>query len=163
MTENQFNHYIKGGIFRANYMPTKADLSEESMEKIGKEIFVFQNIDISPITTGPYTGQHRFNSHSIGGWIPEEDLEITLNTPHYNDEVYKPPMYIYKLHYSTKEQIQGCFGNVEIPLPYIAERAYPSDSDEYVLSLSNPQCDKIEKTYWKGEYQEKLIWTTLKL
>lgn len=70
MTEEQFNHYIKGGKFEATYNPKiTSDLSGSNRAAIGDNIEVYQNIIVVPTPVMAYPGQHAFSSDAIQGRV----------------------------------------------------------------------------------------------
>ena len=162
MTKKQLIHYLKGGKFTAIYNPTKLDISFQSKQMIGKEIIVYQNMIVSPIIhISEYEGQHAFNSENIYGWFPEEDIKI-INII---DDFIAPeslPKYMYKLHYTKENKIEGNFGkNQSLKVPFFVGIEYSWEMDGYVLSLSNPQACKIEKAVWNGEKYKNIKWITI--
>jgi hypothetical protein len=163
MTKKQIKHYLKGGKFNAIYNPTKLNIAVESRLQIGNIIVVHQNMIITPILSiKEYEGQHAFNCDSIAGWFPEEDIKHLEIIDEFIDTPEKLPHYMYKLHYSTKEQLTGNFGNagMDLSLPYTTGREYSNEMDSYIKMLSTPAADKIEKAIYTGETEE-VTWETI--
>lgn len=165
MTEEQFNHYIKGGYFLATYNPkVKHDLSSGSWEVIGKKIKVWQNMINSPLQ-GHYQGQHAFNADEVYGWFPEEDIEIHEILDEFKDNVQTLPQYMYRMVYTKRSQIKPNFGigYEDIPLPFEVYREYSFETDSYVLGLSKPPATKVQKYIWTGKYNEEIKWEDLEI
>ena len=151
LTDEQLEHYLKGGRFRAKYNPPRRDISPESFDMIGEEIIVEQNMLNGPIQCiAEYRGQHAFNSPSISGWFPEEDIEILEIIDSYKDNPEPTPVYLYRMHYSTREQVVKNFGNAgrEYDLPMVVGRQYVRENDQYIKDLSSPPADRVEKCVW---------------
>lgn len=164
MTKEQFEHYIKGGLFKATYKPIGLDISDASRRMAGSTIEVNQNVIVTPIQSPEkWKGQHCFNSPSINGWLPEEDITIIEMIDEFIDFPEVFPMFMYRLTYTEESQIKPNFGNLEISLPLVVHREYSTDNDNYVLKLSNPQATRIEKAKWIGGYNEEPVWKEMKL
>jgi len=162
MTKEQFEHYLKGGVFTAIYAPKSLDIDQASKHFIGHPILVHQNMINNPLQSPEiYKGQHAFNSNVIGGWFPEEDILGLEIVNDFIDQVAPLPVYMYRLIYEERNQIMENFGKIIADLPFIVTREYGSDMDSYVKKLSNPQATLIEKCIWRGEYNEKLNWSVI--
>ncbi len=167
LTKEQFEHYIKGGKFEAVYNPIVTDdLSEDNNCMIGDTIVVFQNMIISPLMETNYFNQHAFNSDDIYGWIPEEDITIIKIFDEYIDNVEPLPQWMYKIIYTDQSKITPNFGEHSKIIatkehPFVVLRQFPSDFDDYILRLSNPQADSIEKYIWQGKYNEEIKWKSI--
>lgn len=164
MNKKELEHYLKGGKFTCIYNPKMMDIDTNSKSFIGKTITVWQNIVVNPIIEyKEFVGQHAFNTDEIHGWFPEEDIKDLTIIDEFIDNPELLPKYMYRLYYSTKEQLEGNFGTgYDIELPYVSGREYDYDEDEYVKNLSNPAADKIEKAIWNGEAYEDIKWEELK-
>lgn len=165
MTEEQFNHYIKGGYFLATYNPkVKHDIGGDNILVIGRKIKVWQNMINSPLQ-GHYQGQHAFNADEIYGWFPEEDIEIHEILDEFKDNVQTLPQYMYKLVYTKRSQIKPNFGigYEDVQLPLEVFREYSNEVDDYVLSLSNPKATEVYKYIWKGTYNEEIKWEKISI
>ena len=164
MTEKQFNHYIKGGMFNATYNPkVTSDIDASSKLKIGKKIVVYQNTQIAPLQEYPqYRGQHAFSSREIFGWFPEEDIEDLEIIDEFIEFPEPLPVYMYALTFLKQEKIEPNYGKgTGIEVPYTSYREYSTKQDSHVLHLTNPVADKIEKYVWQGKYGEKIKWKTI--
>lgn len=159
LTEQQFQHYLKGGKFLASYLP-KSLLSEANANApVNKKILVYQNMLISPSMAGKFIGQHMFNSPEVYGYFPEEDIEDLEIVNEFLDSPEPYPIYMYLLYYNTKEQVQENFGNYKpSSYPVIVERSFPREMDDYIISISTDgfQASKIQKAVWHGNYNETL-------
>jgi len=160
MTREQLDHYLIGGKFRATYNPKKLDISYESLHQIGSKIEVFQNIIIAPLGS-PYEGQHAFNCHSIYGWFPEEDITDLEIIDEYIERPESLPQFLYRLTYTDRDKIFPNFGKGNFKIPLVVSRSYSVPNDAYVLVISNPPADKLEKAIWKGEFYEDIEWKPL--
>src|SRR6056300_1423232 len=143
MTEEQFNHYMAGGAFRALFKPAITfDLPPEVLKFRNQEVVIHQNCDVCPIQPGEYlslngtekkyTGQHRFDSLVSQGWMPEEDweiLEILPLSPHTRAEPL--PQLMFKFVYDQREDLHDIFGNAadDLQLPYTAYRNFSRPVD----------------------------------
>ena len=155
LSAEQIAHYLKGGKFRAIYKPTKLDISSNSKMQIGKELIIYQNMMVVPIVIStPYLNQHAFDTSEIYGWSPEEDFEILEMLDDYIPNPQMLPHYMYKLHYTRKEQLKPNFGKGSWKAPMMIGRDYAVVMDNYVLGLSNPQATKIEKAVYTGETED---------
>lgn len=166
LTEEQFNHYLKGGYFKVIYNPTYTrDLSHESLSMIGKETVAYQNMIINPLNDVRWKGEHAFNSPDIYGWFPERDIVIKgiINEFLPSKDIVKPPVYMYCLTYTRKEQMEGNFGIhwADSMMKHQIFREYSCPRDNYIMVLSNPMPTIIQKTVWEGKYGEKLQWETM--
>lgn len=157
MDKAQKLHYLKGGKFKAIYNPATLDISEESKNKIGKLIQVYQNCLNTPLPNG----QFRFNSPSIHGYFPEEDIEIVDTLNEFIDFPEPTTKYCYRFTYTNPKTIFSNFGKGNFPSPLIVFREYNFESDEYVLKLSNPQADLIEKRVLNLLEDNEPEWETL--
>ena len=164
MTVEQLQHYLKGGKFKAIYNPLKKEtLVDPKTDLFNKEIICYQNYINTPILTNGngWMGQFRFNSKSIYGWFPEEDITITEILNKFIDTPEPLPQYLYRFYYDKEEQLLPNFGNGNWKLPLIIGREYSIENDNYVFKLSNPQASKIEKAVWNGELLENVQWETI--
>ena len=164
MTEEQFNHYIKGGKFTAVYNPPKtSDLSQDNLARIGRSCVVYQNMIISPLQSPEsHKGQHAFDADIISGWCPEEDFENLTILDEFREHFEPTPQYLFRLDYTNPDSIKVNFGtNSGLQVPCSVYREYGTDNENYVLKLSDPQADEIFKYVWKGEYQEKIEWVSI--
>ena len=164
MTEEQFNHYIKGGKFTAVYNPPKtSDLSPVNLAKVGMSCIVWQNMIVSPLQEPErYVGQHAFNTDIIFGWCPEEDFKDLVILEEFIDSPESLPQYIFRLDYTDPNSVEGNFGKTSgLKVPFSVCRDYGTDNESYVLKLSDPQADEIFKYVWKGKYQEKIEWVSI--
>lgn len=159
LTIEQISHYLKGGMFKATYNPPHLDIGDNNKLVIGTTITVHQNMINSPLQTPiEYKDQHAFNSDSIGGWFPEEDIENIIILDDFIENVQVLPAYIYRLHYTKESQIEPNFGkNTGIKLPFVTSREYIREMDDYILKLSTPQATIIEKAIYTG-LVENLTW-----
>jgi len=167
MNKEQHEHYMKGGMFTAMYSPKVTyDLDVENRLMIGQEITCYQNYLITPGGNLPqkYPNQHMFSSRDIRGYFPEEDIEILRTIDDYLEYPEELPMYVYRMTYTTEEQIVGNFGKWEnkIGLPLIVERSYPMERDDYVLNeLSTPPATLVEKAIYYGKFEENIEFKTI--
>lgn len=162
MTQEQFEHYIKGGKFKAIYKPRKKDISKASKAMRGKETVAYQNMLICPIQDDQWNGQHCFNSTSIHGWFPSEDIEILEILNEVIPNVEPLPQYMYRLYYFNQQSIIANFGKqTTLISPFRAARNFNREMDDYILKLSTPQADRIEKAVWKGRFEEEIKWKTI--
>lgn len=160
MTPEQLTHYLKGGIFLALYSPKVThDLDRTNLNEIGQKIEVFQNFGwVAPLVE-TYSGQHAFNSYSISGWFPEEDIEILEMLDSYIDHPEPLPRYVYKITYLDQSKIKPNFGKVKIKVPFTISREYTTEMDKYVVEkLSNPRACKVEKCVWDGSKGDLMHW-----
>lgn len=160
MNKTQLEHYLAGGKFKGIYNPKSLDIDTESMLKIGNEIEVFQNMIITPIVDiEKWKGQFRFNSDSIYGWFPEEDVDDLEIISDFKYDIKSLPVYMYKMTYLNKDSIRSNFGKGNFSIPLIVSREYSSEKDEYVLNeLSSPKADIVEKFVWNGELIDEIKW-----
>ena len=145
-------HYLNGGKFLAIYNPVKTtDIKDDSKLMIGKEIVVYQNCLNAPIQEDEYgsdwKNQYRFNSYSIHGWFPEEDITILSTLNEYVDFPESTLKYMYRMTYVGSEQIFGNFGKgYENRDELVVYRDYSSEVDSYVVNeLSSPKAALVEK------------------
>ena len=164
MTKEQIQHYLKGGKFLAIYdPPKKSDLSSANLMHVHTSILIYQNVIHSPIISiKEYEGQHAFNSDVISGWFPEQDVKELIIQDDFIDNPEPLPAYMFKLHYTTREQVVGNFGNAgeDMSLPFSTGREYSHDAESYVLKLSDPKATKVEKAIYTGE-TETPEWKTI--
>ena len=162
MTAQQLQHYLNGGKFNVIYNPTITDdLPQHIKKHIGQLMIAHQNMLTAPLV-GKRQGQHAFNVEAFKEWVPEEDIQILDIIGEYITP--EPlPKYMYRLTYSNHEQTFQNFGNQykNIELPFVVGREYSSEQDEYVLRLSTPQADSVEKAIWNGEQFEDIKWTKI--
>lgn len=165
MTEQQFNHYIKGGLFEATYNPkNKHDLVEkEALLKFGRKITAYQNMIITPIQESIYKGQFRFNADEVYGWFPECDIYEIKIIDEYIEDVEPLPVYMYRMTFTKKSQIFPNFGKGydDIEFPFYVYREYACDTDDYILKLADPLPTRIEKYVWYGKFNEEIKWEVI--
>lgn len=156
MTNKQLQHYLKGGCFTATYTPKIThDLVGDNDWMIGSKITVYQNMIVSPLTSPEkYAGQHAFNSGSIYGWFPEEDISDLEIIDEFIDNPEPLPVYMYKLVFTDQNKLFPNFGKGDWKVPMVVGREFITDSDEYIMKLSKPQADEIWKCVWTGESDE---------
>jgi len=142
MTPEQRNHYFKGGKFTATYDPQKLDIAWESKMIIGKKIEVYQNCLNTPMENG----QLRFNSPSIYGWFPEEDIKDLVIINEFIDFPEPTTKYCYRITFTDRNAITKNFGKGNWGKKVVTTREYNTDHDNYVLNeLLDPMPDTIEK------------------
>lgn len=162
MTPEQRKHYLNGGKFSATYNPLSMDLSGETKAVIGTKITVYQNCVNSPILEDTFNGQFRFNSPSIHGWLPEEDvtdLEIIDEFIDFPEKSTKK--FNYRLTYTDEKKLFQNFGKGNWKVPMVVYRSFDEESDEYVKSLSDPQADTIEKQSFNIEEMSGTEWQVI--
>lgn len=162
MTKEQIEHYRKGGVFMATYMPKVTSDLRENVNEVGKRLKVWQNV-ISSILVTPkeYEGQFPFNADEVYGWIPEQDLDnLEMIDEFYESIVPYGKRYLYRLYHNTQESVNANFGK-GYTAPMVVGRQYASQIDDYVMKLSSPQADKIERAVWNGEQFDELKWDNM--
>jgi len=163
MTNVELIHYLKGGMFTGIYNPPEHDISNEAKQMIGKEIIVHQNMLIAPLQNPDrWKGQHAFNSSSIYGWFPEQDINDLTIIPKFIDNPETLPIYMYKLVYTKESQLIPNFGNGDWKIPMIIHREYSVNNDEQILELSKPQATEIHKAIYNG-ITEIISWERMEL
>jgi hypothetical protein len=160
LTKEQLQHYLKGGLFKAIYQPTRVNnLNQDAIRTIGSTIEVYQNCDISPIVGSRYDGQHRFNTEFIYGWIPKEDIQIIELIDEFVENPESLPLYMFRMTYRNPDTIIKNFGKGNWLPSLVVGRSYKTDMTDYVLkTLSDPPADIVEKCIWDGG---ELIWCDL--
>lgn len=162
MTKDQFEHYSKGGLFKALYWPSIThDLESGSKMYIGQTLIVYPNIVMSPILEETYNNQFRFNAAEIYGWFPEEDIkDLEIMDEYMEDRAIVTPQHLYQIVYTTKEKLVPNFGKgyEDKPLPFKVYREYSHPADDYVRKLSDPPADELYKYVWQGAYKELIKW-----
>lgn len=163
LTPEQLAHYIKGGYFEAVYMPKRKDVSLSSLLEVGNKIIVWPNIIFAPIQfVEPFLGQMAFDSNSLEGWIPDEDLDkLTIIDEYLDADFMTLPQYLYRIHFFTQDKVDDSFGKDVGLAPMSVGRSYSMPYEE-TLKTYEPQPDKIERAIWNGtEYQDELEWVTV--
>ena len=163
MTTDQLKHYHLGGKFKAIYNPVDtSDISDESKSYAGKELIVWQNMIVVPLS-GKWEGQHAFNASEIYGWFPEEDIQIIEQIEEYLNNPEALPRYFYRFTYTDHQTILENFGKgyEHVTLPYVVQRDFPFEKHEYVKQLSKPAADKIEFCVYTGQQYQEIEWQSL--
>lgn len=172
MNKEQFEHYIKGGMFKGIYNPKITfDLSQRNLILMREEIQLSQNLQICPIQDGEYrssssgksryVGQFRFNSDQIDGMFPEEDIENLEIINEFVDNVEPLPVHMFKLVFDSREVIMEVFGNAgkKLPCPMTSFRNFTPEGNptEHIKRISSG-ASEIFRYLWKGDYEEKIKW-----
>lgn len=159
MTKEQRMHYLKGGKFTAEYNPSATDdISVRSGKMVGKDIVVYQNCLNTPMENG----QFRFNSPSVDGWIPEEDLKDLDWVDEYIESPEPTTQWCYRMTYVDQTSIFKNFGKGNWTAPMVVHREYSSDQDDYVIhKLSNPKADKVERRVLDMLVDQEEPWETI--
>jgi len=172
-------HYFSDGLFSAIYSPRVIDdLSLHNKLQIGNRLIVKANVVKSPIIATKYQGQYRFNSSSIRGWFPEEDISELQIIKHGNGIPRKQTdgfcshkgdleikdvskEFLYRMYYTTQEQIDENFGISSYKPLFVVGREYTFENDDYVKSISKPPATYCEKAVWSGEKYSEIVWKKL--
>jgi len=165
MTSEYLAHYLRGGKFYAFYNPKGTDITPDSKSFIGKRIVVHQYSVTCPLQfPEKWKGQHAFNSVSIGGWFPEEDVtDLAIIPDSYIERVEPLPIYIYRFTYLSEDKVVKILGKGDWKSPFKIVRSYSFPADSAVRKLlDSPDCpDVSERCVWEGKSDE-LEWEIFK-
>lgn len=143
LTEEQIEHFKKGGVFSATFKPTKDDIKGSLRTRIGKRVSIYCNHETVPcLDVLEYLGQYKFfiEGYEEDGWCPECDfIDIEPQASFMDVHIWNCD-HQYLMAILDKDELERATGKgtaEKFGVPFIIGRVYSSKAHDMVRRFAN--------------------------